>query len=215
MRKLRCRTIQHDQIPCPILSGHCHQKSNCFAELQMYDSIRERFNSKLNCCFCWRVCVLTSWGIMEVYSKIINSRLHYCDVIMDVRASLITSRAIVYSTGYSGADQRKHQSSASLAFVRGVHRSPVNSPHNEPVTRKMFPSDDVIMALWFLNYFIVTVRSVIPRKLSEFVQWRSVCKIIFPTSLHMTSLLTLSHTECNTHVPLVVTDPIRQDSPHH
>ena len=54
-------------------------------------------------------------------------------------------RAIVYSTVYSGADQRKHQSSASLAFVRGFHRWPVNSPHKGPVTRKMFPFDDVIM----------------------------------------------------------------------
>ena len=44
-----------------------------------------------------------------------------------------------------GADQRKHQSSASLALVRGIHRWPVNSPHKGPVTRKMFPFDDVIM----------------------------------------------------------------------
>ena len=62
-------------------------------------------------------------------------------------ASQITSLAIVYSIVYSDADQRKHQSSASLAFVRGNHRGPVNSPHKWPVTRKMFPSDDVIMAL--------------------------------------------------------------------
>ena len=53
--------------------------------------------------------------------------------------------AIVYSTVYSGADHRKHQSSASLAFVRRIHRWPVNSPHKWPVTRKMFPFDDVIM----------------------------------------------------------------------
>ena len=52
---------------------------------------------------------------------------------------------IVYSTVYSGGDQRKRQSSASLAFVRRIHRRPVNSPHKEPVTRKMFPFDDVIM----------------------------------------------------------------------
>ena len=44
-----------------------------------------------------------------------------------------------------GTDQRKHQSSASLAFVRGIHRWPVNSPHKGPVTRKMFPFYDVIM----------------------------------------------------------------------
>ena len=70
---------------------------------------------------------------------------HYGDVIMSTMASQITSLASVYSTFYSGADQRKHQSSASLAFVRGIHRAPVNSPHKWPVTRKMFPFDDVIM----------------------------------------------------------------------
>ena len=52
---------------------------------------------------------------------------------------------IVYSAVYSGADQRKHQSSTSLAFVQGIHRWPVNSPHKGPVTRKMFPFDDAIM----------------------------------------------------------------------
>ena len=72
--------------------------------------------------------------------------IHYSDVIMGTIASQITSLAIVYSTVYSEADQRKHQSSASLAFVRGIHRAPVNSPHKWPVTRKMFPFDDVIMS---------------------------------------------------------------------
>ena len=70
---------------------------------------------------------------------------HYDDVTMSLMASQITSLTIVYSTVYSGEDQRKHQSSASLAFVRGIHRGPVNSPHKWPVTRKMFPFDDVIM----------------------------------------------------------------------
>ena len=64
---------------------------------------------------------------------------------MGAMASLITSLTIVYSTVYSGTDHRKHQSSASLAFVRGIHRWPVNSSHKGPVTRKMFPFDDVIM----------------------------------------------------------------------
>ena len=63
-------------------------------------------------------------------------------------ASPITSLMIIYSTVYSGADQRKHQSSASLAFVMGIHRWPVNSPHKGPVTRKMFPFDDVIMSTY-------------------------------------------------------------------
>ena len=63
---------------------------------------------------------------------------------MSTTASQITSVTIVYST-VSGADQRKHQSSLSLSFVRGIHRWPVNSLHKGSVTREMFPFDDVIM----------------------------------------------------------------------
>ena len=74
-----------------------------------------------------------------------GTRFHYNDVIRGAIASQITSLTIVYSTVYSGGDQRKHQRSASLAFVWGIHRRPVNSPHKWPVTRKMFPFDDVIM----------------------------------------------------------------------
>ena len=64
---------------------------------------------------------------------------------------------IVCSTVCSGADERKHKSSASLVFVRGIHRWPVVSPHKGLVTRKMFPFDDVIMineamVLCFGNY---------------------------------------------------------------
>ena len=72
---------------------------------------------------------------------------HYGDVIMSAMTSEIASLTIVYSIFYSGADQRKFQSSASLAFVWEIHRWPVNSPYKGPVTRKMFPFDDVIMSL--------------------------------------------------------------------
>ena len=75
--------------------------------------------------------------------------LHYCDIIMDMMASQITSLIIVYSTVYSDADQRKHQSSASLAFVWGIHQWPVYSLHKWPVTRKMFAFHDVIMGIFF------------------------------------------------------------------
>ena len=90
----------------------------------------------------------------------LSDATHYCDAIMCVMASQITSLAIVYSTVCSDADQRKHQCSASLAFVRGIHRWPVNSPHKWPVTRKMFPFDDVIMGYDFLlppklDYFLL------------------------------------------------------------
>ena len=81
----------------------------------------------------------TSWWRRFFYCH------HYSDVIMSMMASPITSLTIVYPTVYSDAIQRKNQSSASLAFVRGIHRWPVNSPHKGPVTRKMFPFDDVIM----------------------------------------------------------------------
>ena len=60
-------------------------------------------------------------------------------------ASQIASPTIVCSTFYSGISQRKHQSSASLTFVWGVHRWPMSSPHKWPVMGKMFPFDDVIM----------------------------------------------------------------------
>ena len=77
--------------------------------------------------------------------------LHYDDVIMSEIASQITSLTIVYSIVHSGTDQSKHQSSASLAFVWEIHRWPVNFPHKWPVTRKMFPFDDVIMECGVLN----------------------------------------------------------------
>ena len=64
---------------------------------------------------------------------------------MGSMASQITSLTIVYLAVYSGADQRKHQRNATLAFVWGIHRLPVNSPRKGPTTRKMFPFVDVIM----------------------------------------------------------------------
>ena len=70
---------------------------------------------------------------------------HYTDVTMSVMASQITNVWIVCSTVCSGEDQRNHQSLASLAFVRGIHRWPVNFPHKGLVTRKMFAFDDIII----------------------------------------------------------------------
>ena len=65
------------------------------------------------------------------------SPLHYNDILMGVAASQITGITIVYLIVSSGADQRKHHSSVSLAFVWGIHRWPVNSPLKGPVTRNM------------------------------------------------------------------------------
>ena len=99
-----------------------------------------------DCVNMFSICWLLPWT--EIYVNL----THYGVVIMGTIASQITSLTIVYSTVYSDADQRKHQSSASLAFVRGIHRGPVNSPHKWPVTRKMFPFDDVIM--WCLSSIV-------------------------------------------------------------
>ena len=81
----------------------------------------------------------------ETFLLYFTCDIHRCTaVIMGAMASQINSLAIVYLTVYSGAGQRKHQSSASLAFVRGIHRIPVNSPHKWPVTRKMLPFHNVV-----------------------------------------------------------------------
>ena len=90
---------------------------------------------------------------------------HYSDVIMGVIASQITSL-----TTYSGTDERKHQSSASLAFVRGIHRWPMNSPHKWPVTRKIFPFDDVIIQRVGNNNYNVLTVSILWR---HFLLWQT------------------------------------------
>ena len=91
------------------------------------------------------VCLFLVWfGLVWFWFCKFGCRLfldHHNDVIMGAMASQITSFTIVYSTVYSGADQRKYQSSASLAFVTGESCS----ARKGPVTRKMFPFDDVIM----------------------------------------------------------------------
>ena len=72
--------------------------------------------------------VMRIWTETEIWFSYINSTLalqmtnHYCDVKMGAMASQITSLTIAYTTVYSGTDQRKHQSSASLAFVWGIHQ---------------------------------------------------------------------------------------------
>ena len=97
----------------------------------------------------WHWYVILYYPILSVY--VILQMLHYSEVIMGTLASQIISLTIVYPTIYSGADQRKHRSSMSLAFVRGIHRWPVNSLHKWSVTWKMFPFDDVFMVSYYLD----------------------------------------------------------------
>ena len=98
---------------------------------------------------------------------------HYDDVIMSAMVSQITEVSMVCPTVCSGADQWKHKSSASVAFVRGIHQWPVNCPHKGPVTRKMFPFDDVTMNTWmFRNYNPLRC------------QWLHCCRFIFSLVFH-------------------------------
>ena len=82
---------------------------------------------------------------------------------MSTLASQIASLTIVNSIIYL--------SSASLALVRGIHRWAVNSPHKGPVTRKMFPFDDVFMMLIVLFNWMQ-----LQSKYNYFVWNGSICK---------------------------------------
>ena len=121
------------------------------------------------------------WKWVIIHSFQHHAIWHYDDVIMTMLASQITSLMVVHSIVYSGVNQRKHQSPASLAFVREIHRGPVNFPHKWPVTRKMFPFDDVIMDMdigwrsnsfvWDGNYFYVWWNYLSIPKLQRYNRW--------------------------------------------
>ena len=104
---------------------------------------------------------------------------HYSGIIISSMASQITGISVVYSTICSGAHKRKHQSSASLTFVKEIHRWPGTSPHKGPETRKMIPFDEVIMicillyhalwlycSLWTIRYI---TRIINPSKPSAYM----------------------------------------------
>ena len=81
--------------------------------------------------------------------------IRYNDIIMSAMASQITSVTIVCSNLCSGADHRKHQSSGSLVFMRGIHRWPAESHHKGPVRQKVFPFDDVIMSYFAATWAVI------------------------------------------------------------
>ena len=115
--------------------------------------------------------------------------IHYNDVIMGPIASQITSLTIVFSTVDLDTDQRKHQSSASLAFVRGIHRRPVNSPHKWPVTRKMFPFDDVIMFYRFMVYKHARNRLTAKEYLSTKIRNLALSSLCFANTIHYAEII--------------------------
>ena len=89
---------------------------------------------------------MKQWYVLYVSLCSYGLFSHYIDVITNAMASQTTAVSIVYWAVCSGADQRKHRSSASLAVVRGIHRWPVESTHKGTITQKMFPFDDAIMS---------------------------------------------------------------------
>ena len=119
---------------------------------------------------CWLLTLLVLESEYSELTRSITSLLmvwlaspggHYRDINMSVMASQITSVSNVCSAHCPGADQRKHQGSASLAFVSGIHRWPVDSPHKGPVTRKMLAFDDV-----FMNYVGYVVLCILQWRIS-------------------------------------------------
>ena len=165
-----------------LMTSSCSVLSLCYTMLSICDSnfisfpqLLASVHSALGCLFSQhntttrvtgarcgsRRCAFTSdgscwnWNLIWVNIKI-RLYLHYSDVIMSTMTSQITSVSIVYSTVCPGADQRKHQSSVPLAFVWGIHRWPMNSPHKKPVTRKCFN----LMTSWSVLSLCYTMLSV-------------------------------------------------------
>ena len=90
--------------------------------------------------------VYENWYYPLIIIEAISKLIHYNDVIMSTMASQVISLTIVYPTVNLGADKKTHQSSASLAFVRGIYQWPVNFWRKGPVAWKIFPFDDVMMS---------------------------------------------------------------------
>ena len=104
-------------------------------------------------------------------------------------ASQITSPTNFYSTVYSGADRRKHQSLAPMAFVREIHRWPMNLTHKWPVTWIMLPVDDVIMVRLSSLSKVLIICTLIshPRETllpMHIVTWRSLIVVLFSKSAY-------------------------------
>ena len=116
---------------------------------------------------------------------------------MGAMASQITSLTSVYSTVYSGADERKYQSSASLVFVRGIHRWPVNSPHKRPVTRKMFPFDDDVIMFVIPNgsrlWMTLLINSVVHSRIKVLL----VCYIMIFVMIYSTKWTDIEYFKSN------------------
>ena len=96
----------------------------------------------------WAIACNQTWNMIRMFP--------YIDVIMCTMVSHITDVSNVCPIVCSGADDRKHQSFASLAFMAGIYLWRLDSPHKGLVTWKMLPFDDVIMfesPCWLFDQF--------------------------------------------------------------
>ena len=130
----------------------------------------------------------------------VPSNIHYCDVIMGAMVSQITSISSVCSTVCSCAD-KKNQSSASLAFVREIHRWPVNSPHKWPVTQKSFHlmTSSCTQGLAVICIVVVTLSAL--NRL-----WKEFSHIILGCSRGTRAILWLSSYDWSSHIEVNVKD---------
>ena len=142
---------------------------------------------------------------------------------MSAIASQITSVSIVYLALCSGEDQRKQQSCASLAFVMGNHRWPLNFPHKGPLTRKIFAFDDItIQNKKGVNYWIccsslmwgntkhivhlailvvssTTMKTIVSQlpKLTLHLNVETKMMLILPKGMYITDFCLMDRTLCN------------------
>ena len=134
-----------------IITAHCHGNRHIMSRTQTHllDSIPLHVTLQIrdSCSVVLTTPISKVFHFIICCCIVVDIRLccHYDDVIMTTIASQITSLTVVYSTVYSDADQSKHQKLRVTGLCVGNSPGPVNSPHKGPVTRKMFPFDDVIM----------------------------------------------------------------------
>ena len=138
-------TCHHKLVNCVILIwiipnvGHLQMSALCYSLYLPYMVSSSRRPPATGNHTALGVHALTHWPWGKWYY------LHYSDVIMGTIAYQITSPTAVYSTDYSDADQIKKSKLRVTGLCVGNSAGPVNSPHKWPVTRKMFPFDDVLM----------------------------------------------------------------------
>ena len=131
-------------------------------------------------CYCMVPLILNSWELLRYYATLFLLRLSFKYMIYARWMPVFHHSSISLRWRHNGCDgvsnhqshdcllnslfgrrSKKYQSSASLAFVQGIHRGPVNSPHKWPVTRKMFPFDDFIMINSWLSCIILLDHQIV------------------------------------------------------